>query len=306
LRALINLEAMMTRWLKSSVTLGFLTGVGLVSACSSSSSKPFPDVATFCVAKAKEECQIAPTCAVDMAGCQTVRAAKCNADATAATAGGTRSYNADNAQSCIDAVHGLFGGGSNKVLLKDLTDDGSMGDKCERVFEGTSDKNKPCASNYDCISGRLCSPVSPGSASRVCADKVSKKSGDFCADPGSSCEAGFYCAAPTSGAAQCVAEAQTGQPCSATIPCGESLRCQAGTCGARQGPGQTCSSNGDCSPTAGYCDPYAGSICTVGLTFATGAADCKGFAAGTVPTNDAGGAADSGVTSDAASDAPTE
>lgn len=294
----------MTRWLKSSVALGFLTGVGLVSACSSSSSKPFPDVASFCVAKAKEECQIAPTCAVDTAACQTVRAAKCNAEATAATTGGTRSYNADNAQPCLDAVHSVYGAG--KVLLKDLVDDGSMGDRCERVFEGKSDKNKPCTSNYDCINGRICSPVQPGVSQHVCADKVSKKSGDFCADPGSSCESGSYCAQATGSAAQCTAEAQTGQPCSATIPCNESLRCQSGTCAARQTQGQGCSSNSDCAPIAGYCDPYAGNICTIGLTFATGASDCKGFAAGTPPTNDAGTAADSGSTGDAATDGPTE
>ena len=294
----------MTAWLKGSVALGFFAG--FVGACSSSSAaKPFPDVATFCVAKAKEECQIAPTCAVDVTGCQTVRAAKCNADASAATAGGTRSYNADNAQACIDAVHAAYGAG--KVLLTDLTDDGKMGDRCERVFEGTSDKNKPCTSNYDCMSDRICAPVQPGVAQHVCADKVSKKSGDFCADPGSICESGSYCAQPATGAAQCTAEAQSGQPCSAAIPCAESLRCQAGTCAARQNPGQACSSNGDCSPVAGYCDAYAGNICTVGLTFATGAADCKGFTSGTTPPIDAGAPpADAGDAGAAAADAASD
>lgn len=275
----------MKRWLGISVVLGLFGGFGV--ACSSTTdAKPYPDLASFCVAKAKEECQIAPTCAVDPTACQSVRSAKCNTDAAMATAGGARTYNADNAKDCIDAVHGVYAAG--KVLLADLTVTGLMGDKCQRVFQGTAEKNKPCTTAYDCVSGRICAPAQPGLPTLVCADKVDKALGDFCADPGSVCAAGSYCAQATGSAAQCTPDAQMGQPCSATLPCVETLRCAAGVCVARQVPGQACTSNGDCSPTAGFCDTYAGNICTVGLTFATGGADCKGYATGVTPPADAG------------------
>jgi hypothetical protein len=229
-----------------------------------------------------------------------VRQENSNADALAATAGGTRSYTADNAQACIDAVNKIYTVG--KVLLSDLIGNGSMGDTCERVFQGTSDKNKSCTSDYDCTNSRICSPTAPGSSSRVCADKTDAALGDFCANPGSVCAAGSYCAVPTmvGVAAQCTAKAQTGQPCSATIPCVETLRCSAGTCVARVTAG-ACTTNDDCSPTAGYCDPNAGNICTVGLTFATGAADCKAYTTSITPMPDAG-TADSSATDSSASD----
>jgi hypothetical protein len=263
----------------------------LIGACSSSSpSPPFPDVASFCQAKAKEECQIAPTCAVDTTACEAVRAQKCNADASAATSTGTRTYNQGAAQGCIDKVHAVYGAG--KVLLSDLQGDGSMGDVCARVFAGQSDKNKPCTTDYDCANGRICSPVQPGStAQMVCADKTPKNAGDFCADPGSVCATGTFCSAPAGGgAAQCQARAATGAQCSATTPCLETLRCNGGTCADRATPGQACTTNDDCSSQAGYCDGYAGNICTIGLTFATGALDCRGFGSGGLP--DAGGGQD--------------
>lgn len=272
----------MKRWVGISVVLGLLGGFGV--ACSTTAdAKPYPDLASFCVAKAKEECQIAPTCAVDPTACQAVRSAKCNADAAKSTAGGTRTYNADNAKDCVDAVHSVYAAG--KVLLTDLTGAGSMGDKCERVFQGTADKKATCTSDYDCVSGRICVPV-PGAPNLICADKIAKGATDFCADPGSVCPVGSYC--PGVAGASCTPAAQLGQPCDAMKPCVETLRCAAGACVARQVPGQACTTNGDCSPTAGFCDTYAGNICTIGLTFATGGADCKGYATAVTPPADAG------------------
>jgi hypothetical protein len=57
-------------------------------------------------------------------------------------------------------------------------------------------------------------------------------------------------------------------------------------------------SNDDCAPAAPYCDAYAGHICTVGLTFATGALDCHGYEA---TGADAGVDSGAGLDADAAS-----
>jgi hypothetical protein len=56
----------------------------------------------------------------------------------------------------------------------------------------------------------------------------------------------------------------------------------------------SCSTNDDCAAGVPYCDVYAGNICTIGLTFATGATDCEGFLLGMgVAAPDAGGASGS-------------
>lgn len=294
----------MKSWLGMGIAFGVLAA--FAGACTSTAAKPFPDVATFCAAKAKEECQIAPTCAIDPTGCQTLRLKACNDEAASAIATGTRKYNPDNAQACIDRVHAAFA--TTRIVSTDLFGDASIADKCARVFEGAADKNKACTSNYDCISGRICAPVQPGVAQLVCADKIAKNLSDFCADPGSTCPTGAFCAQATGGAAQCQARAQLNQACSAAAPCAETLRCSGGTCTPRATPGQSCASNDDCSPTAGYCDPNANNICTVGLTFATGAADCKAFVTNTTPIDagtpaiDAGTAVDSGGGVDATAD----
>ena len=270
------------------MSIALALGTGFLTGCPSAdkAGPPFPDVTSFCVAKAAAECQIAPTCAVDPAVCATVREAKCNAEAAAATINGTRAYVPNNAQACIDAVTQVYGIG--KVLLSDLTAAGSMGDTCARVFEGTVDKNKACTSDFECLAGRFCSPVQPGAKQLVCADRSEVEFGGFCANPGSVCASGSYCKLIPGGAAQCTSDAQAGEFCDAATTCVESHHCVANACTARQAPGQPCVSNDDCSPIAGFCDPYAGNICTVGFTFATGALDCHGYSGSTGQSSDAG------------------
>jgi len=70
-------------------------------------------------------------------------------------------------------------------------------------------------------------------------------------------------------------------------------RCLNGFCVERAGQNKPCSSSDDCGSAAPYCDAYAGNICTIGLTFATGALDCQGY-----QPNGTGGGADSGPLAD--------
>src|SRR5208283_3779930 len=98
---------------------------------------------------------------------------------------------------------------------------------------------------------------------------------DFCASPGDECPGDTYCATPMPGVAvECIPAAQAGQACSPTVPCVSSQRCSNGLCMDRASSG-LCSSDDDCAASVPYCDVYAGSICTIGLTFATGASDCQ-------------------------------
>jgi hypothetical protein len=274
------------------------SALGVATGGCSSTPNPYPDVATFCSEKAKAICQASAICAVDPNACQASQVVACQKEANAATASGTRKYNSGAAGTCINAVRSAFGGGSSKVTYSQLVGAGSITDQCERVFSGGAAVGKSCATDYDCSGSLICAPVLPGSTSRVCAGASPVNQGDFCASPGQVCQTS-YCAIQDSGAAQCAPLAMAGQPCSSTIPCVSGQRCLSGICQAAVGPAQPCLTSDDCEAADPYCDPYAGDICTLGLTFATGAADCTGFLLGEGPNIGVAGGLDGGA------DAPT-
>jgi hypothetical protein len=289
--------------------VGVGAGVGLVAAlavgCMAKKSAPYPDVTSFCDAKAEAECQIAMTCLIPPDQCKVTRAADCNSDAMTATANGTgsRKYTQDNAQACIDALNSAYGNGNTSVSFATLEGKGSIADICGRVFSGNSSMNQPCQSSYDCTGDLICAPVMPGSTSLVCAASVTVKEGEFCATPGSTCATDSYCALPSAGAAyECEVAQSEDQTCDpVTEPCVSADRCvSAGTgqaCEPRVSLGQACQSNDDCAPGAPYCDPYVNK-CTPGQSFAAGAADCAGF--------EPGGAMSASDSRSAASDAGSD
>jgi hypothetical protein len=279
-------------------------GLGSVAlataACTATTSLPYPDVATFCSAKAHAECQIAGTCGIDQDGCEAQRSSLCNLDAMRATSSGTRKYTQTNAQACIDKINGIYGG-AKSIPFSELFGPSSIDDVCERVFSGNAGTNDPCQSTYDCTGSNVCAAVFPGQAEMVCAATVPKNEGDFCQDPGSTCMTDTYCTMPSTGGGgyQCEPELQQGQPCDpVSAPCVSTERCEprtgatGQTCEARVGADEPCTTNDDCLPSAPYCDPYVGNICTTGLSFATHAPDCAAYESGSpvvASTGDAGG-----------------
>jgi hypothetical protein len=271
-----------------------------MAACTLKTTLPYPDVATFCNARAQAECQIAGTCGIDRDGCEAERSSLCNVDAMQAMRSGTRKYTQANAQACIDKINGIYGGASS-ISYAELLGPDSIDDVCERVFSGNAGTNDPCQSTYDCTGTNVCAPVFPGQASMVCAAPVAKNEGDFCEDPGSTCATDTYCTMPVTGGGgyQCEPALQQGQPCDpVAAPCVSTERCEAQTgatgqtCEPRVGADQPCTTSDDCLPSAPYCDPYVGNICTNGLSFATHAPDCNAYEPGTAiaaTVPDAGG-----------------
>jgi hypothetical protein len=264
---------------------------------------PYPDVASFCAAKAKAECQVSLVCASDASACASYRAGLCVQDAASATASGTRTYDPGNVQPCLDALNAAYGNTNTKILFAALVGPGSITDKCERVFAGIAVQDKPCVSDYDCTGELICSPATFGATEKVCAPAVSKNLGDFCSDPGSMCPVDAYCA-NTGAAPECQPSAAAGMACSMAPPCISTERCIGGFCADRATAGQACTTNDDCAPDSPYCDPNGSSVCTIGLTFARGALDCQPYMGSVVPvpTSDSG-VADSGG-GDSAPDGP--
>ncbi len=272
------------------VGAGVVLVAALGGACASKKSDPYPDVTSFCNAKAKAECQIATTCLVDESVCEVQRASLCNNDAASAMASGTRKYVESNVQPCIDKLNAAYGNGNTKVSYAQLVGDDSILDACERVFSGNAGMNDACQTSYDCTDGFICAPELPGASADggtgpfVCAHSVTVAPGQFCSTPGSTCMTDTYCAMPPMGGAyDCEPAKQQNQPCDpVSAPCVSAQRCEAQsgatgqTCEPRVTLGQACQTSDDCDPSAPYCDPY-GNLCTMGQSFAAGASDCQAF-----------------------------
>ncbi|MGH7271907.1 MAG: hypothetical protein ACREJ3_15870 [Polyangiaceae bacterium] len=279
------------------VVVGAL-GTSLAACAVAPASNPYPDVASFCNAKAAAECQIAATCGNDASGCKVERASLCNVDAAQATADGLRQYVSASAQSCITAVSSAYGGGATSISYANLYGPGSITDKCERVFSGNIPQANTCKNSYDCAGSAICAPEAVGSSTLICANESLVAEGDLCGQAGQTCASDSFCAAQSSGASKCQPGLQDGQPCSATMPCISTERCAMNsgvtgqTCVPRVAASGSCASDADCPPAAPYCDPNAGSICTAGLSFATKSPDCNAFGAGGIPSEDAGSSAD--------------
>jgi hypothetical protein len=244
-----------------------LVGLGLLGCSSSSESKDkYPTIESFCEARAKEECQVAGHCAVDAAACVKTRAAACTTESSSKG----RPYTAAKAEACVATTKAAYAD-----ALLEPQEMGAIADKCERVFAGATAIGQSCTSDYQCAGDAICSPAAPGASERICAARRDKKLDEFCADPGSVCEAGSYCKAGTP--AKCVKKLDKLSACSEADPCSETLRCGASTCLDRVGTGQPCTVDGDCVPEAPYCDHNAQSICTRGKTFAAGSKACDGY-----------------------------
>ena len=63
------------------------------------------------------------------------------------------------------------------------------------------------------------------------------------------------------------------------VPCIPTMRCASstGTCVPDALATESCQTSDDCAAAAPYCDPYIGQKCTVGLSFAGGAAACVDY-----------------------------
>jgi hypothetical protein len=242
------------------------TLLGLLgAACTTTTSDKYPTYDSMCDAKATEECQVASRCAVSADACKSARRQKCLDVASAALQAG-RKYTPGLADGCVSATHDTYA--SNAVITPDAKS--KMDDTCARVYAGSIAKGGTCTSSYDCSGSAICDK-------QHCGDKAQKKSGEGCANPGEVCESGAFCQAQT-GVSICMAREASGHPCNVNDLCLESLRCNI-TCIPRVGLGQSCQSDDDCVQDAPFCDAAAGNICTPGLSFAFGAADCHDYGA---------------------------
>ncbi len=216
-------------------------------ACSSDASDKYPDVGSFCAAKADAECnQLAVGCGATVANCKSPRTSTCTTQGNSTG----RAYRPSKAQTCIDKVNEVY---AKKTISAD--DQKQVDDTCGRVFAGATLQGGGCKIDYDCASDLVCDKG-------ICATKSQKNAGDFCGNPGEVCDDASFCDA-TNPPLKCNPRAAQGATCSDKVPCQKTLRCVIGAgttmgqCLPLVNPGDPCSQDSDCPPTNSppYCDP---------------------------------------------------
>lgn len=238
--------------------------LAVAAGCSSETTTQYGNTDAFCAAKAKEECQKAPSlCAVSQSACENARKATCLTFASQQGTGG-RTYRSDNVQACLDKTHAAYG--NDPVKASDLDD---MQTTCAKVFQGSTKEFSACQSDYECENDLICDK-------QLCAHKVVKSSGQPCGNPGEVCDDSSYCTTNSGNVFVCTPKKTQGLTCDdKTSPCATDLRC-ATVCQPKVGAGGQCTTNDDCTSDAPFCDPYQGSKCDGGIRFGAGTS-CKDY-----------------------------
>jgi hypothetical protein len=219
----------------------------------------------FCKEYGKRECaKVAGYCEFTASSCEPLRVTACQQMA-AASKTGSRKFNADNADRCLDQVNKTYG--TIPIMPPQLD---ALDRACSRVFSGAAKANEACTVDFDCDGDLVCDKGRCGAAKVVA-------SGGGCANVGETCPKGEYCTNST-GLYQCTRKQAAGATCSDSQPCVETLRCT-GTCTARAEVGATCASDDECA--SGYCTPYPAPgtprKCSSGLSFAAGSTSCQAY-----------------------------
>jgi hypothetical protein len=223
-----------------------------VGGCSAAAGPKYPDLVSFCNARASAECSnaVVLACAVpSAASCVTNRAQVCVASQPSGTV-----YDPTSAQGCVNEVSNAY---SDAQLT--LSESTAIDMACLSVFDGPGSKDATCQTDGDCKLGDgLRCVLAAGAAMGTCQVPTSVTGGGSCAAADAQCVAGFHCG-PT---ANCDIDAMQSAPCSSVDPCAVGLLCSsANVCVPKSADGSACASNDEC--LNGICNE--GSTATMGL-----------------------------------------
>jgi hypothetical protein len=209
----------------------------LASACIVKNGPKYPDVNSFCSARASAECssEVLLACAIpDASTCTAKRRALCLSSVPPGTV-----YNPNSAENCVTQVTGAYA--DAKVTLAESS---AIDAACLPVFDGPDGKDANCQKDSDCqVSTGLRCILLPGSAQGTCQVPQIVQGGGVCAAMNARCIAGFHCG-PT---AHCDINAAVGEACSPPIPCGPDLQCSSGgVCVNKTADGSMCATDDEC------------------------------------------------------------
>jgi hypothetical protein len=166
-------------------------------------------------------------------------------------------YASENAQRCLDAVGAAYS--DARLTAQEYETVIHLGAPCDKLIAGPGQEGSPCRATPECntLDDLVC--VSKPGGSGTCQIPVVQGGGRSCVEPYQLCEKGFYC-----NGSNCVESRSEGQPCSASEPCAEEMKC-AGEEGAK-----TCAPKGQITNPCATDDDCVSKICAKSGTAATG------------------------------------
>jgi len=220
-----------------------LSALLLASACSDAQGPKYPDLSSFCSARASAECstQVVLACASPSASmCVARRQLLCVSSMPTET-----TFNAVDADRCVTQVSNAYADARITPSKSSAIDAA-----CLTVFDGPGDRDALCHRDYDCkvSTGLRC--INPGGAGQgVCEVPRQVDGGGSCSASDALCTAGYHCG-PT---AHCDINGALNEGCDDKTPCSMDLQCSsAGVCVPRSPDGSTCVAADECMH--GMCD----------------------------------------------------
>jgi hypothetical protein len=214
-----------------------VVGLSFTCACILKNGPKYPDINSFCNARATAECssEVVLACAIPNAStCVTKRQQLCLSSTPSGTA-----YNSASAENCVNQVSSAYA--DAKVTLAESS---AIDAACLPVFDGPGTKDASCQSDSNCqVSAGLRCILLPGSTEGTCQIPQMVQGGGSCAASNARCVTGFHCGSTS----HCDINAAVGEACDPQNPCGPDLQCSSGgTCVNKGADGSVCASGDEC------------------------------------------------------------
>lgn len=262
------------RWL----TIPVVLAGGLLSIACGGGDDPvdtgpkykYPDVSSFCEAKAEFECTatVLDRCQTTEDKCVIKRRGICG---QAAPSGA--SYRPTEAERCLAAVKLAFQ--DDKYTAEEKV---AELDACALLYGGGGVEGSSCTQDYQCdLDEELRCVIRAGTGTGQCYQPEEKQPGQSCEAANAVCTEGNFC---TDSEQYCVERRAEGMSCSATQPCQDGLRCvgdeTAAACQAKFTTGTECESDDDCQ--SGMCSKVgAANQCVSSVILAPNEPICDDF-----------------------------
>jgi hypothetical protein len=220
-----------------------LSALLFVGACSDAQGPRYPDLSSFCNARASAECnmQVILACASPNSSmCVAKRQLLCVSSMPPGT-----TYNSSSADGCVSQVSNAYADARITVDESNAIDAA-----CLTVFDGPGDTDAVCFKDSDCkVSTGLRCVGAAGSSQGACEIPRDVDGGGSCSALDALCASGFHCG-PTM---HCDINGAMNEACDQRTPCAMNLQCSnAGLCVPRYDDGSACMTADECMH--GMCD----------------------------------------------------
>ena len=227
-------------WVIPALACVVTTGCGTKSDTVDKPKAPYPDVVSYCQARAKAECSVAVRCGTTEDKCIAKRTGVCSQNVPA---GGV--YQSSEAKACLEAIKKAYSDDEYTAA-----ESRAEMDACGLLFGGTGGLGASCLGTYQCDLGDDLRCIIPtGEVKGQCQVPVPRNPGDACDAVDDQCATNTFCTATEPHV--CANKMGDSKTCGPTLPCQDELRClQIGdqsTCKPRLDIGSLCTENTQCA-----------------------------------------------------------